>query len=281
MMIALLLCLTGCAWTRKHLHISEHPFQDMKRGFENMHMPHWMQKHKSPIAHAIDQLEKAHGLNAWRAKQAFSCDLSSDGETPIQGTLTFTTDGSRSRIDLADGIKLIFDGEHAWVWPAPAMTRVSMPRFHLRNWPFFIAAPFRLHDSGITIREGDTLPLGGRSIPTLRLDRSEVGFGNDWYILYPDPENGRLRAVAYLSTYGKRPGETSDARAIVYSDFVTIEGVTLPSRWTLYKWSEEAGITGDPIGRASLKNIQFITPPAGFFNKPADAKEDPPPATQP
>src|SRR5438876_2744155 len=115
LMVALLLSLTGCAWTRQHLHISEHPFRDMKRHLQNMHMPHWragwpprwMQKHKSPVADAMEQLEHAHGATAWRRKQALSCDLSIAGERPIHATLTFSTDGSRSRVDLADGVKLI------------------------------------------------------------------------------------------------------------------------------------------------------------------------------
>ena len=58
--------------------------------------------------------------------------------------------------------------------------------------------------------------------------------------------------------------------------------VTLPTRWTFYNFDAVASaIIGDPIGRATLRNLQFLQPAPDFFNKSDGAKEDRPPTTQP
>jgi hypothetical protein len=82
--------------------------------------------------------------------------------------------------------------------------------------------------------------------------------------------------MAYIVTYGKTAGDKpEEPHAIVYDDFRTTDGVTLATRWTFRDWVPGKGVSGDPLGRATLSNIKFLTPPPGFFDQPAGgAKED-------
>ena len=223
----------------------------------------------------IAQLDRAHGAAAWRAKKAFSAEFTvvCDGEE-TNGTMTFTTDGRRCRIDLAEGERLVRDGDDAWISPVSSAASKARVRLHL--WPLLASIPFRLHDKNVFVTEAGTLPLGGRDRHVLRMTMKDAP--DDWYILYPDLETGRLRAVAFLT---KSVNPDAAPRAIVYDDFELIGGVQLAARGTLYDWTLDTGITGDPIGRARLRNVQFVDPPGDIFTKPDDAKELSPPATAP
>jgi hypothetical protein len=249
------------------------------------------QKRAAPLRPAqslpgVAELERAHGLDAWKRHDALRAEIRVEfgGKTTLDGILTFTTDGTRSRIDLKDGAQLVFDGQRAWV--APDSATFEMARFHLLTWPYFLSVPFKLRDGGVRIGWMGDQPLGeaagGKHYPALRLTFAP-GTGDaprDWYILYRDPQTDRLKAMAYIVTYGKAPADRpEDPHAITYDDFRTIDGVTLATRWTFSDWVPGKGISGDPVGRATLKNIQFIAPPPGFFEKPATgAREDALPA---
>jgi hypothetical protein len=225
----------------------------------------------------VAELERAHGADAWKQYDALRCELvvEFDGKRTVDGILTFTTDGTKSRIDLKNGAQLVFDGEHAWVSPDSA--RFDKARFHLLTWPYFCAVPFKLRDGGVRVGWMGDQPLGGRSLPALRLTFAP-GTGDaprDWYILYRDGETDLLKAMAYIVTYGKAPGDRpDDPHAITYDDHVTVQGVTIPTRWTFFDWVPGKGISGDPRGRATLKNVHFLNPPPGFFAKPFSARED-------
>jgi hypothetical protein len=69
-----------------------------------------------------------------------------------------------------------------------------------------------------------------------------------------------------------------DPHAVIFSDFETISGVRLATRWTFFKWDSKAGVVGDPVGRATLRNIEFVHADESIFARPSFAREDPPPA---
>ena len=233
----------------------------------------------------VAELERAHGLNAWKRHDALSAQILVEfgGKPAVDGILTFTTDGTKSRLDLTGGTQLVFDGERAWI--APDSADFKMARFHLLTWPYFLAVPFKLRDGGVRIGWMGDQPLGeGKHYPALRLTFA-AGTGDaprDWYILYREPQTDRLKAMAYIVTYGKAASDRpEDPHAIVYDEYQTIDGVTIPTRWTFRDWVPGNGVSGDPVGRGTLKNPKFITPPPGFFAKPASgAKEDVLPAAK-
>ena len=233
-----------------------------------------------PFAAAV---EAAHGAGAWRAHGAFAADveLFFGGQQVFDGTITFTPDAARTRTErAADGAVLVFDGTTAWVSPADA--EWPMARFHALTWPYFAAAPFKLADPGTHLE-----PLGERDLFGVAHEATRLTFDpgvgdspDDWYVLYRDPETGRLAAMAYVVTLGRTLEEAEqEPHAIVYGDYVAVEGAQVPTLWQFHNWSAEAGVHGDPLGRLELSNPRFVEPGPETFTAPEGAREEgPPPA---
>ncbi len=226
-------------------------------------------------------IERAHGSAIFRAEVAVSYDfeLEFGGKPVLSGRVLTRTDLSRVRIDLAGGPVMIWDGTDAWVSPAAAP--VPQARFHLLTWPYFLAAPHKLRDPGARLAVEGERPLLGASVPTARLTFAP-GTGDtpdDWYVVYRDPATDRLRALAYIVTYGKTlEAANKEPHSLVYDGFIDLEGVAIPTDWALYGWDAERGPVGDPVGRVRLKNVRFASPSAADFALPLDRRKDELPA---
>jgi hypothetical protein len=222
-------------------------------------------------------IQQAHGAAAWHAHRALQTGIvvQFGSATAVDGTMLIETSGARSRFELKDGTILVFDGEHAWV--SPAASSFARARFHTRTWPYFLAAPMKLMDPGAKLEATGPRGLFGKTCNTAKLS-FEPGVGDtpdDWYVVYQDPETKRLAGLAYVVTYGKPLAEAEkEPHAVQYANFVEIDGVTIPTEWSFGLWSEAEGFYGDPIGKVTLTNPQFVEPPDGAFVKPEDAKED-------
>lgn len=224
----------------------------------------------------------AHNRQAWRARSAVQAQLTVEfgGEVMIDGVMTYEIGGGRTRLALEDGTALVFDGRSAWVSPATAT--FPRARFHLLTWPYFMAAPFKLDDPGTTLEPLGIEQLGGKVYRTslLTFDHGTGDSPDDWYRLYTDLSTDTLRAMAYIVTYGSTADAAqADPHAITYHDFAILSGVVIPMRWRFWQWNEEDGLVGDEtIGEARLRHIRFVEPDEQTFSKPADAREDRPPA---
>ena len=221
-------------------------------------------------ASIADRVERTHGRDAWVAHKAIRAELTVDfgDERVIVGRLSSATDQSGARLDFANGTTLVYDGETAWI--VPPRLEFDKARSHLLMWPYLLALPFTLRDGGTTLTTEASLPLGGKRYDALKL--SFVDSPGDWHILYPDGETGRLKAVAFRAAFDpipRPPGD--DVHAVVYTDFTTVDGVSIPTRWVFYQWSRDAGTIGEPIARAALRNVAFIDPPAETFRRPSVA----------
>ena len=224
-------------------------------------------------------IERAHGSGAWHERDAVHATITVNfgGNTVFdQATMRFTTDTARARLDLSDDASVVFDGSKAWV--APASAKVPRPRFHVRTWTYFLAAPFKLDDPGTHLELLGTLKLQDNSYEAARLT-FDPGVGDspdDWYVTYREPANDRLRALAYIVTYDKGQSEAErEPHAVVYEQFEEVSGVTLPMRWRFYHWSKDRGVYGDPIGEVTLSDVSFFEPAADTFAKPEGAREAP------
>jgi hypothetical protein len=223
-----------------------------------------------------DEVGRRHGEEAWNAKQAVRARLKVQfGERPpLEGTLLYAMHTGESRLDLDGGTVLVFDGQKAWSAPG-AFPRA---RFQLRTWPFFLSAPFKLGDPGSKLEPaGDhALQPAGQVLRCARLS-FDAGVGDtpdDWYDCYVR-DDGLLAGMGYIVTYGKSAAEAEKTpHAIVYRDYQEVDGVTLSTSWRFYSWTREGGITGDPLGSATLSKISFVTPEPGAFTKPEGAVED-------
>jgi len=222
-------------------------------------------------------IERAHGLEAWRAQPAFEAGLTVQfgGRPMIEGRMLFATDLGASRLDLADGTVAVFDGSRAWV--SPASSGFEAARFHALTWPYFVAVPMKLRDPGTHLEPLGERRLQGEAFEAARLT-FDPGTGDspeDWYVLYRDPESGHLRALAYIVTYGRSAAAAAaEPHAITYHDFVEVEGVEVATTWKFWSWSEAEGIVGEPMGEATLTDPRFVRPELGAFDRVEDARED-------
>ncbi|MGH9361520.1 MAG: hypothetical protein ACRD2T_06345, partial [Thermoanaerobaculia bacterium] len=169
-------------------------------------------------------IEQTHGLGAWSGKPALRGDMVATfgGKVRNQGTILFRTDSTASRYDFSDGTLLVFDGRDAWV--SPSTSDFQRARYHLRAWPYLLAAPFKLRDHGVRFEDLGERELAGKTYSAARLTFLE-GAGDtpdNWMIAYRDPETNRLAAMAFIDAYGKSLAEAElDPRAVVFSDWVT------------------------------------------------------------
>lgn len=228
-------------------------------------------------------IENAQGLDAWRSQPAFAADfeLQFGAAPPLLTDLVMTTPLDAVRLDLASGGVVIYDGTDVWASPA-GLQMPPGPRFHALTWPYFLAVPMKLRDPGAHLELTGDRTLGGKTYDTARLT-FEDGVGDtpdDWYVLYRDPETSRLAAMAYIVTYGTSVERASqEPHVIVYDDFQEIdaglegETVTLPTRWTFWKWNEDEGTEGDQLGAANLADPRFVRPDLGAFDRVEGAEK--------
>jgi len=220
-------------------------------------------------------VDAAHGREAWQSREAFAADITMGrgGEVSFRARMTLTPSMSRTRMDLPDGTVGVFDGQDAWVAPADSEF-VGQARFQLLTWPYFLAAPFKLRDPGTDLEVRGTEEVMGQEHEAARLT-FEPGTGDtpdDWYLVYKDPETDFVQALGFIVTYGKSVDEAEETpELIVYDDYTEVDGVQIPMRWTIYLWSPETGVEGDPIAEVTLSNAGFLQPEDGFFDPPEGA----------
>jgi hypothetical protein len=223
-------------------------------------------------------IEEAHGAAAWDTHAALETSLRVEfgGNTILEGTMLTDTPVARTRLELADGTVLLFDGREAWI--APPESTFEGARFHVLTWPYFLAAPMKLDDPGTHLE-----PLGRRPFRDAQeLEAARLTFDpgvgdtpDDWYVLYRG-DDGRLAGMAYIVTFGKTvTAAEEEPHAIVYDGWVEVGGVHMPTEWTFHQWSEERGVYGDPIGRVELAGPRFVEPPAAAFAPPPRARLTP------
>ncbi len=235
--------------------------------------------------HFADMIGSAHGAKAYRSHAALQADVTVTfgGQVMLKGVMTFDTPVGRSRIETPDGQVYVFDGNDAWVMPEDAPVPPGMARFHLLTWPYFVAAPFKLADPGTHIDDAGIQSVDlHHEYPAgkLTFDPGTGDSPDDWYIVYRDPDTGRLAALAYIVTYGKGSHEAEkEPHVAVYEAFEEVDGVTLVTRMRMWNWDSEIGRVGETLGSLELSNYRFVEPDESTFTQPESARVDAPPPT--
>jgi len=227
----------------------------------------------------VSQIEQAHGYDTWIDQQALQADVSLNfygGKVTLDATMLFTPSLGQVRMTLADGTVIVYNEGDAWI--TPSEVDMPMARFHVLTWPYFLAMPFKLSDPGVFYQDAGVMPLTQDvSQPAIMMSFAP-GTGDspdDWYFLFTDAQD-RLSDVSYIVTYGTDKAEAEEKPSVArYSDFVTVDGVTLAQTMTFYFWSPYTGAdtSQETKGTATFSNFEFVTPEADAFDKPADAKE--------
>lgn len=222
----------------------------------------------TPANALVASLEEAHKVAAFRGKKAIAFDLklTFGGKLRMDARITTSTGSERVRIDRADGTTLLYYQEEGYMMPADADWKNA--RFDLLTWQYFAMAPFKLTDPGT---QWELLPDAmeeGKAYARGKLSFSpNVGDApDDWYVAYQDKDSKMLTGLAYIVTYRADQEEAEkNPKAILYSNYIDIDGIPFASRWEFWKWDEENGFSGPARGEATLSNIEFVDPEPGFF----------------
>lgn len=217
-------------------------------------------------------VQSAHGAWRWTNSRCVQADIqiAFGGQVRITGTLLTDRSAGKVRLTFNNGTVLVYDGQK--VWMSPPNANVAKPRFDALTWAYFLAAPFKLADPGTHLQNMGMQPFyADRQLPAAKLTFGQ-GVGDtpdDWYIVYVDPQTRWLRGMAYIVTYGREVDEAEkNPHAITYDNYVNLAGVILPRTWTFWNWSKDQGVTGQPIGSATLSNMQMVYPAANSFTQP-------------
>lgn len=220
-------------------------------------------------------VQSAQGMWKWTKSRCVQTDIqiSFGGKVVLNGTMLTDRAAGKVRLTYADGTVIVYDGQQ--VWMSPANAPISKPRFDALTWAYFLTAPFKLNDAGTHLQSLGNLPLvQGRNMAAAKLTFNP-GVGDspdDWYIVYVDPQSRWLRGMAYIVTYGKSVTEAEkNPHAITYDNYVNLAGVILPRTWTFWNWSQDQGIIGQPLGSATLSNLQMVYPATNSFTQPEGA----------
>ncbi len=222
----------------------------------------------------VSEIESSHKKEQFLSKKAvsFDMDIFFGGNQAFKGKVTMLTDSTKIRMDMKDGVSLIYDGEK--VYQTPSDAKVERARFGIFTWSYFFLFPYKLDDPGTIWQDYEDNKLNGKTYKTQKLT-FDKGIGDspeDWYIVYADPNSNVIRYSAYIVTFLQSKEEAEkDPHAIEYSKYKEVDGIPISTRWEFWGWREDKGLT-DNLGYADLTNIEFVDVEPGFFSKPENSK---------
>ena len=176
--------------------------------------------------------------------------------------------------------RFAWTGDRAWI--APDSIEQPNPRFWALSGFYFQQIPFVLADPGTHY---EALP--DDTIDGTPHDMVEITFGedvgdspDDRYTLYLDKGTGRVDAIRYTVSYGRDvgPDEALPETFFDYADYVTVDGLTVPTRFEGYTYSAADG-PGDTLrNEAVADSISYRRPfDASKLEPPQGARFVPPP----
>lgn len=181
------------------------------------------------------------------------------------------TNSSKIKYESQDGKTVIYDGKDVFLSPKNA--EMKMARFDILTWPYFMAMPFKLTDPGTQWGTVKQITENGKEFSKAKLSfKNGVGdTADDWYQVYVDNDTNLLNYASYIVTFGKEIEKAEEEpHAILYENYQVVDGVAISDTWKFYNWSEDKGMFGEPIGEATLSNIQFLE--SADYTVPKDAK---------
>ncbi|WP_121666612.1 DUF6503 family protein [Mesonia aquimarina] len=235
--------------------------------------PKKIKSDKEAVAFA-EKIEKTHEKKSFAKKQAvsFHIDLNFGGEERLNATITQLTNSGKIKIKKDDGTTIIFDGKEVYLYPE--VTNYSGARFDIFTWSYFFMMPHKLTDPGTVWKNKKERELNEKKYNSAKLSfQQNIGDApDDWYVVYADKNTNLLKAAAYIVTFGKDIEKAEkNPHAIVYENYITVDGIPFSNYWKFFNWSEEKGIYGKPIGEALIKNISLKEVSEGEFSVPKTA----------
>ncbi|MEE8138959.1 MAG: DUF6503 family protein [Thermoanaerobaculia bacterium] len=192
----------------------------------------------------IDAMVEAHGgRELWAAAPTVSFEdefKRGEADSGLVSRVTVEQGRRRAYIDFPGSeMRLAWNGEKAW---SESWTLAYPPRFlALLNY-YFLNLPWMAKDPGIILGEPGTARLWDdpTEYVTVKLTYEE-GVGDtpdDYFLLYLHPETHRLKACEYVVTYrALLPDgvEAADPHVLVFDEYSTVDGLTVPTHYTIYE----------------------------------------------
>lgn len=191
----------------------------------------------------VERMIEAHGgLEKWRTAPTVSYKASlllPGAPTPMVSQGTVEQQTRRAYLEFpAMGARISWDGTKAWSenWQAP-----FPPRFYALHSYFFMNLPWLAADPGVNLSEPGTGRLWDDPTEYITVKMTyEPGVGDtpdDSYILFIDPTSYRLKANEFVVTYADLlppDAEASPPFLLVYEEFTTVGGLTVPTKASIY-----------------------------------------------
>ena len=167
---------------------------------------------------------------------------------------TGTYDSTR-RVDA----RFAWDGERAWM--APDSIQRPNPRFWALTGFYFQQIPFVLADPGLNYEAlpDDTIDGTPHDMVQVTFERGVGDAPGDTYTLYLDKDTGQVDAIRYTVSYGQDvpPGADLPETFFDYEDYVTVDGLTVPTRFEGYSYDEATGPSDTRKSEAIADSISY------------------------
>jgi len=231
-------------------------------------------KKESSENELITEIETAHHKEAFLSKPGitYHIQLGANGNEKLSATVWMRTNWSGIRMDMDNGISLIYDGENVYKTPADAEAKGA--RFNIFTWPYFFALPYKLDDPGANWEPQGDMQLNQATFETGKLT-FDPGVGDapdDWYLVYADPDQHLVRTAAYIVTYGKSTDKANeDPHAISYESYELFDDIPIATEWTFWQWREDEGLV-KALMKGRISDVRFAQLDDSLFTPPEDSK---------
>jgi hypothetical protein len=191
----------------------------------------------------ITAMVAAHGgIEKWRSAPTVSFEdrfLAAGAKSPEISQVTVEQGRRRAYLDYpGTNSRMAWDGKQAWSenWKAP-----FPPRFAALLNYYFLNLPWLSMDRGVNLGKPGKAKLWNEPTEYISVKMTfNAGVGDtpdDYYILYIDPKNHRLKAYEYIATYSSilPPGtKATPPHILVYENLATVDDLVVPTRYSIY-----------------------------------------------
>lgn len=158
--------------------------------------------------------------------------------------------------------RFAWTGERAWI--APASLDQPNPRFWALSGFYFQQIPFVFADPGLNYRAlpDDTLDGEPHDMVEVTFEQDVGDSPGDTYTLYLDKDSDQVDAIRYTVSFGRDVEQGVDLPETFfdYQDYVTVDGLTVPTRFEGYAYSEEEGPADTLRNEAIADSISYRRP---------------------